>query len=240
MASETESVFRYSAVVVTCEHAGNEVPAAYASCFAGAEEAIQSHRGWDPGTLGVGLRLSTRLAAPLVATTTTRLLVEANRSLHATDLFSAYTRGLSGPERSRIIEDHYLPHRRTIEGLIRSWIHAGERVLHLAVHSFTDVLDGIVRDMDLGLLYDPARTSERTLCESWAPGLVAAGGLRVAFNRPYLGTDDGLTTFLRTMFPDDSYTGIEIELRQGLLGLPEEQVRMGDLLSATLPGGPSR
>lgn len=240
MGFEPAREFRHSAVIVTCEHGGHDVPPAYAPCFAGAQEALGSHRGWDPGSLGVALRVSTRLAAPLVATTTTRLLVEANRSLHAADLFSAYTRGLSDPDKSRIIEDHYLPHRRTIEGLIRSWIHAGERVLHLAVHSFTDVLDGVVRDVDLGLLFDPARTSERALCESWAPALEVAGVRRVAFNRPYLGTDDGLTTFLRTMFPDDSYAGIEIELRQGLLGLPEEQVRMGDLLSATLPGGLSR
>ena len=235
MAAEAGPSFPYSVAIVTCEHAGHEIPPAYASCFVGAEEVLHSHRGWDPGSLGVGLRLSTRLSAPLLATTTSRLLVEANRSPHAPDLFSQYTRGLTDAERDRILRHHYLPHRRGVEGLINALIQAGERVLHLAVHSFTDVLDGVVRDVDLGLLFDPSRQSERLLCESWASSLQRACQFRVAFNRPYLGTDDGLTTALRTRFADGCYTGIEIEVRQGLLTRTQDQDRFGDLLAETLP-----
>ena len=33
-------------------------------------------------------------------------------------------------------------------------------------------------------------------------------------NFPYLGTDDGFTTYLRTKFADADYAGIELEVNQ--------------------------
>ncbi|MGZ5244731.1 MAG: N-formylglutamate amidohydrolase, partial [Bacteroidia bacterium] len=38
--------------------------------------------------------------------------------------------------------------------------------------------------------------------------------LTVKFNYPYLGTDDGFTTHLRKLFPDEKYAGVEIEINQ--------------------------
>lgn len=223
-------------VLVTCEHAGNAVPPEYAGLFAGAEGLLASHRGWDPGSLGIGRRLADRLGAPLLATSVTRLLVEPNRSPGQPGVFSERTRGLPDPEKARILDSHYHPHRRAIENQIRWWVDRGERVLHLGIHTFTDVLDGVVRTVDLGLLFDPERPAERWFCEAWKPRLdAAAPENRVRFNEPYLGTDDGLTTWLRTLFPDPSYAGIEIEARQGLVGSEPEQRRLADLLAATIP-----
>jgi predicted N-formylglutamate amidohydrolase len=54
-------------------------------------------------------------------------------------------------------------------------------------------------------------------------------------NEPYLGTDDGLTTHLRTVFPAAGYAGIEIEVRQGLVASEHQQQVIGDLLAASMP-----
>ena len=39
--------------IITCEHAGNEVPARYRDLLRGSEALLQTHRGWDPGALSV-------------------------------------------------------------------------------------------------------------------------------------------------------------------------------------------
>lgn len=229
--------WRATRIVITCEHAGNEVPPRYAHLFTSTEAtaALASHRGWDPGSLGVGLALSDLLGAPLLATTTTRLLVEPNRSPDQPDLFSRFTRDLPQDALRSILEEYYLPHRLRVEGTIRAAIDGGERVLHLGVHSFTDVLDGDVRAVDIGLLFDPDRPSEASLSGDWQAALLAAGERRVRFNEPYQGTDDGLTTYFRTLFAPESYAGLEIELRQGMLGTESEQRTIAQLLASTLP-----
>lgn len=228
--------WRPTSVLITCEHAGRVVPPEYAALFADTGPLLDSHRGWDPGALGVALQLARSLKAPLLAVTTTRLLVEANRSADHPDLFSRYTRDLDPRERDRIKRVYYLPHRRAVEAWIATRIgnDTEGRVLHIGVHSFTDVFNGHTRTVDLGLLFDPARTAESDLCETWRSRLQAECPERVRFNEPYLGTDDGLTTAMRKTFPDGAYAGVEVELRQGLLTTEVGQRAFGNLLARTL------
>src|SRR5690606_402614 len=89
-------------LLVTCEHGGNHVPASYLPLFAteSARAALDSHRGYDPGALGVARTLADELGAPLLFAETTRLLVDLNRSLRHPRLWSEFTRGLS-PEAKR-------------------------------------------------------------------------------------------------------------------------------------------
>lgn len=230
-------VWRPTAVLVTCEHAGNEVPPAYAPWFADAGGALASHRGWDIGSLGYGMRLASRLSAPLIHTTVTRLLIEPNRSPDHPGLYSEFSRDRAPELRRAVFQAFYAPHRRSVESIIGALVQRGDRVLHLGAHSFTDVLDGNRRDMDIGLLFDPGRASEAAVCRAWGASLGLRAPDRVTrFNEPYLGTDDGLTTHLRTVFSADRYAGVEIEIRQGLIGHADEQRAMGDLLADTLPG----
>jgi predicted N-formylglutamate amidohydrolase len=69
-----------TAFLVTCEHGGNRIPAPYRKLFVRQRALLDSHRGWDPGALQMARALSTALRAPLVASTTSRLLVDLNRS----------------------------------------------------------------------------------------------------------------------------------------------------------------
>ncbi len=81
-------------------------------------------------------------------------------------------------------------------------------VFHVAVHSFTNYLDG-ERNADIGLLYDPRR-AEKGLCVRWEEILNELDpALRVRRNYPYRGEADGLPTWLRRKFPDRAYVGVE-------------------------------
>lgn len=227
--------WRPSYVLITCEHAGRKVPPPYRSLFKHAGDALRSHRGSDHGAFDIALQMATQLSAPILFTTTTRLLIDTNRSLDHPQLFSALTCHLRDEERCRVIAQHYTPHRTSVQTLIAAAINSQHRVLHVAVHSFTDVLDGAIRELDLGLLFDPDRASEASLCHSWSSALCTqASAFRHRLNEPYQGVDDGLTSALRLEFSAHAYAGIEVEVRQGMIARARQQRMVADLLSSTL------
>jgi len=212
------------ALVVTCEHASRGVPAPYRAMFAGvtARAALVSHRGWDPGALALARDIAHAHRAPLLAHTVTRLLVEPNRSAGHRHLFSEFSRGLSRTEKERVLARYYAPHRERVEATVARRIARGRRVLHIAVHTFTPVIDGARRRVDVAPLFDPRCRWERALCETWIEALRNADpALRVRRNSPYRGWGDGLTTYLRGRLPRSRYAGVELEVNQNFpLGSP--------------------
>ncbi|MDP2955437.1 MAG: N-formylglutamate amidohydrolase [Longimicrobiales bacterium] len=209
---------RPAACLVTCEHGGSRVPARYLPLFAGADEPLASHRGWDAGALTLAREIARRLRAPLRAATVTRLLVDLNRSPHNPRLFSEWTRRLPRDERMELLRAHHTPHRAAVESAVAACVAEGGRVVHLGVHTFTPALNDLVRRADLSLLYDPARPGERALCAAWTAALRERLPHRVVRrNDPYRGVADGLTTWLRRRYPDSRYLGVEIEVNQRLL-----------------------
>jgi predicted N-formylglutamate amidohydrolase len=201
--------------LVTCEHGGNEVPAAWAGLFKGHEALLQTHRGWDPGALELARDMAGALGAPLFAATTTRLLIDLNRSIGHRQLHSEATRGLPAAARREIAAQHYRPHRDKVEAEVARLIGQGLRVVHIASHSFTPELHGTVRNADIGWLYDPRRPAERDLCLHWMAALKRLRpDLRLRRNYPYQGKGDGLTTLLRKRHGPDLYVGMELEVNQ--------------------------
>ncbi|WP_029036216.1 N-formylglutamate amidohydrolase [Salinimicrobium xinjiangense] len=200
-------------LLLTCEHAGNEIPEQYSEYFEGADEVLESHRGYDPGALDLFNRLS-GLAIFCQPYMISRLLVEPNRSLNHPQLFSELTSPMEESEKEDILNDFYLPYRNFIEGKLENYISEGKEILHISVHTFTPVLNGEVRDADIGLLFDPSRDLEAKFCESFRNKFLEQDrNLKVRFNYPYLGIDDGFTTSLRKIFPE-GYLGIELEVNQ--------------------------
>ncbi len=202
-------------VVLSCEHGGNRIPPEYASLFRRAQKALNSHRGYDPGSLEIGRYFARRLNAPLHAANVSRLLVELNRSVGHPKLFSEFTTKLDNSARRNVLDEYYFPHRQTVEENLGVKIRSGQRAVHLSVHTFTPVMNGQKRNADVGLLYDPARPGERQFCDLWRRRLLAENGnIRVRRNYPYLGRADGFTTHLRKQFTDRDYIGIELEVNQ--------------------------
>ena len=202
------------ALIVTCEHGGHVIPPPYRDLFKGRRNLLDSHNGYDLGALAMARRMAERFDAPLFAATRSRLLVDLNRSIGHPNIFSGITRSLPATEKKNILRKYYAPHRDPIQKSVSEAMLNGRAVLHIAVHSFTPVLRGRSRNMDVGLLYDPARHGERHFCRTWKREMQAhSPKCSVRCNAPYKGVSDGLATYFRTLFTRD-YMGIELELNQ--------------------------
>ena len=202
-------------LVITCEHGGNRIPSRYRDLFHDHQALLDSHRGFDPGALIMARELALAFAAPLVAATVSRLLVELNRSVGNPSLY--YEAILNAPSELRqlVLKHYYQPYRKQVERLVRQTIADHGQVIHCSCHSFTPELDGKERNADIGLLYDPARPGERDLCERWKAALkTCAPHLKVRRNYPYAGKGDGLPAWFRRRLPPDVYVGIELEINQ--------------------------
>jgi predicted N-formylglutamate amidohydrolase len=211
--------------VITCEHGGNHIPTTYAAHFAGYEDILKSHRGLDIGALVCALLFSKRLNYPLFYTETSRLLIEHNRTLEHPELFSFVTKAFSADEKEKLIQQYYLPYRNQLEQFIKNAIQAGDTVIHLSIHSFTPILNGDTRKTEVGILFDPERELEEQYATKWQKHIQKKNDIwRVKFNYPYLGIDDGFTSYFRSIFKTN-YAGIELEINQKLFDcFPAQQV----------------
>ncbi len=220
---------QYDRLIVTCEHAGNVVPAQYKALFVGHEQLLPTHRGWDPGALLLAREMAARCSAPLYFEETSRLLVDLNRSVGTPSLHAEPTRHLPLAERRQILDRHYHPHRRTVAVAFAEAVRSGDRIVHIASHSFTPELHGHVRTADIGLLYDPGRAGEVAFCTAWIDALRRTDpSLRLRRNYPYIGKSDGVAQSLRRQHAPDVYVGIELEVNQRFVeqgGAPWRKIR---------------
>ncbi len=166
----------------------------------------------------------------------TRLLVELNRSPDHPEFWSEFTRDLPPAEKEAIVHDLYSPFRRAARETIDHLSNGGRTtVFHLSVHTFTPVLHGEIREVEIGLLFDPSRPLEVRWADAWEGALVSlAPGWRVRRNSPYRGTDDGHATHLRTRYPTHIYAGIELEVNQALAADPDSWPAARDILRRAL------
>tara|TARA_R110002073_G_scaffold40547_6_gene115385 strand:+ start:45724 stop:46416 length:693 start_codon:yes stop_codon:yes gene_type:complete len=199
-------------LLVTCEHGGNDIPAEYKKYFI-EKDALKTHRGYDLGAINLFNYLAPLSDASFYSTTS-RLLVELNRSLFHKQLFSEFTKGISKDEKAEILKQYYIPYRSAVEHKIAAYIAAKQQVFHLSIHSFTPQLNEKKRNCDIGLLYDSTKNPEQQFCKNFKAALLKQNpNLNVRSNYPYLGKADGFTTFLRKLFPTN-YLGVEIEINQ--------------------------
>lgn len=204
-------------ILFTCEHGGNRIPKKYAPRFAECQALLQTHRGWDPGTLLAANYFHQQVPSQLFASQTSRLLVDLNRSESNPALFSKLVPPPSQSQRQELIETYYRPWRQEVVDWIASQTSRGQFVRHLSLHSFTPELNDQVRTAEIGLLYDPSRAPERDFCRCWQQTIRETfPEFRVRLNYPYRGISDGHTTALRKQFSARLYSGIELEVNQRL------------------------
>lgn len=217
--------------LISCEHAANAVPARWQSLFAGSEELLAGHRGWDPGALDVARSLSATLGAPLLAGAVTRLLIDLNRSAGHPRRFSEWTRPLPRAEREQLERAWWLPHWQAFAEHVES---APGRLIHIACHSFTPVFDGVARRFDIGLLYDPARSGERLLARALSRRLQARfPSLVIRMNQPYRGTANGIGQQHRRRFGEDRLWSLELEFNQAMVA-SDDWARLAPALAGVL------
>ena len=212
----------------------NTVPAQYSSFFKDNEAVLTTHRAYDIGAIELYETLVQKLNPDFcLKGEVSRLLIELNRSLHHPQLFSDFTKSLSKEEKEELIANYYRSYRSEIEYFITSNIKSNFNILHISVHSFTNELNGIKRNADLGILYDPKSALEKEYARTYKNELsIHLPAFRVRFNYPYLGTADGFTSHLRKKFPQQ-YAGIELELNNSYAtakNFREIQMKLGKAL----------
>lgn len=222
-------------LLISCEHAVNTVPSAFRHLFSKDESVLQTHRAIDLGAFEIANHLKQLFACSYTHATVTRLLVDCNRSLAHSHCFSEFTKSLSAAEKQELINCYYLPYRNLTENLIKDHIKSGSQVLHLSIHSFTPILNGVARNAGIGLLYDHTRHGEKEVARIWRSLLLQqTPSYRVRMNYPYHGNTDGLTTTLRKQYSEHDYLGFEIECNQALLENKESLNEVANVLSSSL------
>lgn len=211
-------------LVISCEHSGNKVPSKYEHLFDINPEVLNTHRGYDIGALELTTTISKTLDVEAHVHNVSRLLIDLNRSLNNPAAFSEYMDEVDQDTRQSIIEEYYLPHRKKVRQIIGELISDGQPVLHLSVHTFTPQMDGVKRNADIGILYDPKRETEKEFCQHWKRQLEELmSGLKYRMNYPYPGTMDGFSTSLRKELSQEEYWGIELEVNQKFAESNDEQ-----------------
>lgn len=193
----------------------------------GNEEVLESHLGWDPAARDIAEYLGKTLRVPVFCAAITRLLIEFNRSLHHSQLFSRFSNGME-EERKALALGLYHKYRNSVIDRISELQLQGLETVHISVHTFTPILNGDERKADIGVLFDPEKPEEKEFCDRLLMDLRhALPKYTTRDNYPYLGTDDGFTTYLRRKFPE-KYIGIELEINQKHIGKPElEEIKKG-------------
>ncbi|MEZ6187206.1 MAG: N-formylglutamate amidohydrolase [Planctomycetota bacterium] len=223
-------------LVLSCEHATWAVPPHVDLGL--VPEQLLEHHAWDSGALELAQALSLGTGVPVFAGQVTRLVVDLNRHEGGAEVVPTVAFGLDVPgnvgltpeERERRLATYHRPHRRAVQSAAEQVL-AGGPCLHLSLHSFVPVLHGVRRDVEVGVLFDPARAFEASCAEALLQALETRGWDARA-NQPYLGTDDGITTWLRGELDDPRYAGIEIEASQALLHAGRLPSLAADLLRA--------
>jgi predicted N-formylglutamate amidohydrolase len=196
----------FDALLVTCEHASNAVPARWHKAFAAQPAVLKTHRAWDPGALILASELAAEFNAPLHQGEMTRLMIDLNRRESSKSALSSFT-----PQDAR--DELLAYHRKYRDAVLHDALRLKGRLLHVSCHSFTPELKGEIRNAEIGLLYDPRVKLERSAADAWHAALATAlPDMRIRRNYPYKGISDGITTWLRKQ--RKNYAGFEVELNQ--------------------------
>ncbi|NCC53388.1 MAG: N-formylglutamate amidohydrolase [Spartobacteria bacterium] len=204
-------------LVISCEHASSFVPAKYRRLFAREPAGFALHRVYDIGVAPIARGVAEALEASYMEGGITRMLIDLNRH-HPKKMFSAVSRALPEDEREALRADWHGPYYRRLSEMLEQARTAKGEVLHVSFHSFTPVWKAKIRNADIGLLYDPARASERACCEFLRARLRQMHPeVRIRLNYPYYGNTDGATTFFRQRV-GAGYLGVEVEINQRDIG----------------------
>lgn len=206
--------------VLTCEHASCAVPRAYRALGL-ARVHLRDHIGWDLGAEEVQREIARRLRVPRVASRWSRLLVDCNRAPDNAGLILGESDGVAVPgnarvsaaERRRRIRLYHEPYHAAVDAMVARTRrrHPDAEVRILSLHSFTPVMNGEKRRLDVGVLFDDHPELARRLGSR-----LRARGWRVRYNEPYSGLA-GLIYSARRHGESHRVPYVELEINNALL-----------------------
>lgn len=224
-------------ILLVCDHASNRIPRAWGSLGLPPSE-LHRHIAYDIGAGPLTRALASRLGAPALLSTFSRLLIDPNRGEDDPTLVMRISDGaiipgnhpLDPAERERRIVQFHRPYQEAIDAAINAAADEGGAPILVSIHSYTPVWRGVPRPWQAGILWD----SDPRLARAIIDGLQADPALVVGDNEPY---DGALKN--DTMYVHGTRRGIAhaiIEVRQDLIGdeagVAEWAERLAPILTA--------
>jgi predicted N-formylglutamate amidohydrolase len=205
-------------LILICDHASNRLPPGYGTLGLPASE-LERHIAFDPGAAAVTRALASRLHAPAVLSSFSRLLIDINRGADDPTLVMRLSdgavvpanRGAGEAERARRIALYHAPYHDAVARLIDRALAAGTVPAIISIHSFTPVWRGQARRWQVGVLWD----ADPRVAAPLIAALAADGATVVGDNEPYDGALAG-----DTLYRHGTARGLAhalIELRQDLI-----------------------
>jgi predicted N-formylglutamate amidohydrolase len=175
-------------IVLFCDHASNYIPAEFHDLGLPAPE-LARHIAWDIGAAGVTAALSEILDAPAIFCNTSRLVIDTNRHLDASDLIPELSDGtvipgnlhLSEAARATRIKRWFLPYHDAVESVLLEREARGAQSIAVSVHSMTASLAGKSRPWKIAL----SSHLDRSLADPVLVALRLPGDVVVGDNQPY-------------------------------------------------------
>ena len=224
-----------SGVLVICDHASNAFPPGYGALGL-PRETLERHIAYDIGAAWLTRRLATRLNAPAVLSTFSRLLIDPNRGADDPTLVMRISDGAIIPGNARIdaaeVERRrrlfWAPYRDAVATKVEQMLATGAPPAILSMHSFTPLWRGVARPWKIGVLWDADPRLPRGLLEALArDGDLASD--EIGDNEPYDGGLAGDT--IDTIATSRGLSNALIEVRQDLIATPEDAEAWADRLA---------
>jgi predicted N-formylglutamate amidohydrolase len=176
-------------VLLVCDHASCRFPQALGDM--GLDPfARRCHLAIDIGAGKLTEMVAKSLGVTAVIAQYSRLVVDCNRQLMDPGAFLEYgdgilvpgNRNLSQADKDARAESIYWPYHKAIDSQVDRLRSIGPKPAFISIHSFTPVLNGISRDIQMGVLWDKdARLSDIFIEE------LRSAGFLTGDNEPYSG-----------------------------------------------------
>jgi len=187
----------------SCEHATCAVPEAYRELFKGAEDAVASSEGWEPGSLNLAQAFSMKFHTPLVHGDVTRLLIDLERDGDAR--WSRISEKLPEATRAKIADRHERPYRTHLVQRIGDGLRRQLPVLHVMIHTSPEADGRVLLESFAGM-----RPAEE-LASAWR-SLLRAADLDVLHLHNAQAT--ALESFLAAQFAGTVYVPLRLTVAQ--------------------------
>lgn len=207
-----------SPLLLVCDHASRRFPAALNNM--GLDPvARRCHLAWDIGAGALTERLAASLGATAVLAQYSRLVVDCNRDLFDPGAFLEFgdgtvihgNRNLNQAQKDQRASEIYWPYHYAIDVELKRLAAYGDATAFFAIHSFTPVMNGVSREVEIGILWDADRDTAEILIEGFC-----SAGFKVGDNEPYSGKAPQDFTIDRHA-EDAGLPHVGIEIRQDLI-----------------------
>ena len=225
-----------ASVLVVCDHASRAIPQGMSQL--GVEDwVLDRHVAWDIGAASVARALADALDAPAILAGYSRLVVDPNRAVEDATAFVQVNDGivvpanlgLSREEKRRRVECFFDPYHAAISTRLRAFRKRGVAPGVIAVHTYVPVLNRVVRQWHVGVMWD----KDPRIALPLITRLSSLDGLYVGDNEPYSGRHPhDFTLDHHAEAAGLPYVGIEV--RQDLAATEDGARKWGNLLAEAL------